>query len=48
MLDIERHFSAEDCEELRIRTLVLAGFAKLSSCVLSSCIDVLDGLTPKI
>ena len=45
MVDIKRYLSAEDCPESRIRKSVMAGFAKLSSGVLTGCIGVLDGWT---
>ena len=48
MVDIKRYLSADDCVESRIRKSVMAGFAKLSSGVLTGCIGVLDGWTPKV
>ena len=48
MVDIKRYLSADDCPESRIRKSVMAGFAKLSSGVLTGCIGVLDGWTPKV
>ena len=48
MVSIENYLSGQDCAESRLRTTVMAGFAKRANGVLAGCIGVLDGWTPKV
>ena len=48
MINIQKYLSTEDCVESRLRETVKEGFAKRAHGVLSGCIGVLDGWTPKV